>query len=159
MKKKNINLFLKKRKKDILFYNPTALTACIDSRSVKYYDSSKGEKPPTLDSAVDINEAEKVVEEHKPEKENSITTTPSVTTDSKVTTGKQPYQTTVTIKAHTISLSSATNKTLVWTSSRPDIASVDSNEIVTAISPGKAIITVKTTDKSKFSASCMVTVN
>lgn len=197
----------------------------IDSRTVKYYDSSKGEKPPTLDSAVDINEAEKVVEEHKPEIAPSLTTTPSVTTNSKVTTGKQPYQTTVgnknspgalgnpttttqsndkpavtttaprqqtvttptttgTIKIHTISLSSdyqynnivlsvsktakitavilpisATNKNIIWGSSKPGIASIDSNGIVTALSPGKTIITAKTTDGSKLSASCMVTVN
>ena len=195
----------------------------IDSRIVKYYDSSKGEKPPTLDSAVDINKAEKVVEEHKPEKETSITTTLPATTDSKVTTGKQPYQTTAsnknspgaignqgtttqlndkpvtttvprqqtvtpptttcTIRIHTISLSSeytynnvilsvsrtakitpvilptsATNKKVIWGSSKPGIASIDSNGIVRALSPGKAIITATTTDGSKLSASCMVTV-
>ena len=198
----------------------------IDSRIVKYYDSSKGEKPPTLDSAVDINKAEKVVEEHKPEKETSITTTLPATTDSKVTTGKQPYQTTagnksspsayvnqgtttksvgdkpavtttaprqqtvtppvstVAIKVHMISLSSnytynniilsvsktakitpvilptsATNKKVIWGSSKPGVASIDSNGIVKALSPGKTIITAKTTDGSKLSASCMVTVN
>ncbi len=198
----------------------------IDSRTVKYYDSSKGEKPPTLDSAVNIDKAEKVVEEHKPEKETSVTTIPSVTTNSKVTTGKQPYQTTTTgnkhshgtigtqgtttqsgnkpattitaprqqtvtpptttgnIKIHTISLSSdyqynnivlsvsktakltpvilpasATNKNVIWGSSKPGIVSINSNGIVTALSSGKSIITVKTTDGSNLSASCMVTVN
>ena len=94
-----------------------------------------------------------------------------------------PPVTTVAVKAHTISLSSdytynnvilsvsktakitpvisptsATNKKVSWGSSKPEIASVDSNGIVTALSPGKTIITAKTTDGSKLSASCMVTV-
>lgn len=52
-----------------------------------------------------------------------------------------------------------TNKTLIWTSNRPDIASVDSNGTVTAHLPGKAIITASTTDGSKLSASCMVMIS
>lgn len=54
---------------------------------------------------------------------------------------------------------SATNKNVTWGSSKPGIVSVNSNGIVTALSPGKSIITVKTTDGSNLSASCMVTVN
>ena len=207
------------------FEPPTFWFVAKHSRSVKYYDSSKGEKPPTLDSAVDINEAEKVVKEHTPETEVSVTTTPSVTTDSNITTAKQANQTTtnnkqspvpvgtqnttspsgdkpvvtttaplqqpapppvttITIKVHTISLStdyqynnivlsvsktakitpvilpaSATNKRVTWVSNKPELVSVDNNGIVTALSPGKAIITAKTTDGSNLSASCMVTVN
>ena len=40
----------------------------------------------------------------------------------------------------------ATNRELVWESSNPNIATVDSNGVVTGISPGTAIITVKTKD-------------
>ncbi len=105
------------------------------------------------------------------------------TTSVPIQTQPQVTTTTVAIKINTIRLSSdftnnnvvlnhnqttkfkpvitpsyATNQTLIWTSNRPDIASVDSNGIVTAHVPGKAIITASTTDKSNLSASCMVTV-
>ncbi len=40
----------------------------------------------------------------------------------------------------------ATNRDLIWTSSNPGVATVDSNGVVTGISPGTAIITVKTED-------------
>ncbi len=196
----------------------------IDYRSVATYDSSKGEKPPTLE-VVDLSKVEKDIESepdrnispivtHSTSKASNklpdmpvnntsrsgqtaattrspvTTQAPQSTTQSPRTTSApiktQPQVTTTTaaIKINTIRLSSnftnnnvvlnhnqttkltpvilpiyATNKTLIWTSNRPDIASVDSNGIVTARVPGKAIITASTTDKSNLSASCMVTVN
>lgn len=106
------------------------------------------------------------------------TTAPHQTTSPTTTT-----QTTIPIKINTISLSSnfpnnnvvlsvnqttkiipvispvsATNKTLKWTSNKPQIASVDSNGVVTARSPGKVIITAATTDGSNLEGNIMVTV-
>jgi fibronectin type 3 domain-containing protein len=56
-----------------------------------------------------------------------------------------------------ISPSNATNKTVSWTSSKPEIATVNSNGMVTGISPGTALITAKTQDGS-FSASSSISV-
>ena len=52
----------------------------------------------------------------------------------------------------------ATNKTLTWTSSNESVATVDANGLVTAVKEGTATITVKATDGSEVSASCVVTV-
>ena len=52
----------------------------------------------------------------------------------------------------------ATNKAVTWESNRTDIATVDENGKITAISKGKAIITAKTKDGG-LTASCMVTVS
>ena len=52
----------------------------------------------------------------------------------------------------------AVNKNVKWESNRPDIATVDSNGNVTAVSKGKAIITATTEDKG-LKASCMITVS
>ena len=57
-----------------------------------------------------------------------------------------------------ISPSSATNKNVVWTSNRNDIASVDAAGKITAHSSGKAIITATTQD-GNLTASCMVSVS
>ncbi|WP_291635054.1 Ig domain-containing protein [Clostridium sp.] len=57
----------------------------------------------------------------------------------------------------TVSPSNATNKAVTWTSSNPNIATV-TNGVVTAVSPGTAIITATTVDGSK-TANCSVTVN
>ncbi len=51
----------------------------------------------------------------------------------------------------------APDKSVTWISSAPQIASVDANGLVTAISDGEAIITATT--KSGLSASCTVVVN
>ena len=53
----------------------------------------------------------------------------------------------------------AFNKTLIWNSSDVAVAVVDSNGLVTAISPGMAKITATTTDGSNLSAFCTITVN
>ncbi len=56
-----------------------------------------------------------------------------------------------------INPTNADNKTVSWTSNRPDIAVVDGSGNITAVSKGKAIITATTADGG-LSASCMVTV-
>lgn len=52
----------------------------------------------------------------------------------------------------------ADNKTMEWTSSDPSIVTVDQNGIATAFKTGTCTITVKTTDGSNLSASCVITV-
>ena len=57
----------------------------------------------------------------------------------------------------TISPSNATNKNVTWTSNNTNVATVDANGNIKAISTGTAIITVTTKDGSK-KATCTVTV-
>ena len=52
---------------------------------------------------------------------------------------------------------SATDKSLTWSSSAPDVASVNADGLVTAHMPGEAVITVATGD-GNFTASCTVSV-
>ena len=61
-----------------------------------------------------------------------------------------------TLKA-TVAPQNATNNTVTWSSSNPEVATVD-NGVVTAVSAGEAIITVTTEDGAK-TATCKVTVN
>ena len=56
----------------------------------------------------------------------------------------------------TVLPASATDKTVIWSSSKPDVASVSSNGTVTAIKAGTAVITATATNGK--SASCTVTV-
>jgi len=56
-----------------------------------------------------------------------------------------------------ISPSNASNKSLKWTSTNTGVATV-SNGTIKAVAPGTATITAATTDGSKKSASCVVTV-
>ena len=51
----------------------------------------------------------------------------------------------------------ATNQNVIWTTSAPDVVSVDENGKVTALKEGKAVITVVTEDGG-FTATCNVTV-
>ena len=51
----------------------------------------------------------------------------------------------------------ATDKTVTWTSSAPDIASVDENGTISGLSAGNAVVTVTTTDGGK-TAECKITV-
>ena len=55
--------------------------------------------------------------------------------------------------------SNATNKTLAWTSSNPEVASVNSSGKVIAASKGTAVIRADSTDGSGKYVSCVVTVN
>ena len=64
---------------------------------------------------------------------------------------------TTTIKANVLP-SDASNKSVSWKSSNPSVATVNSDGLVTAVSAGVATITATTTDGSKLSASCEVTV-
>ena len=63
---------------------------------------------------------------------------------------------TQTLKA-TVGPDDAANKAVVWSSSNPQVASVSSAGVVTAIAPGTAVITVTTVDGS-LTDSCTVTV-
>lgn len=62
-----------------------------------------------------------------------------------------------TIKA-TVSPSNATNSSVKWVSSSPDVATVDDNGNVTALKAGSTTITCTAVDGSGVSASCKVTV-
>ena len=57
----------------------------------------------------------------------------------------------------TVSPETATEKGVEWSSSAPDVASVDADGLVTAHKPGTAVITVATGDGG-FTASCTVSV-
>ena len=57
----------------------------------------------------------------------------------------------------TISPSDATDKSVTWVSDNPSVAKVDSNGLVTAVSGGSAVITVRSEDSS-LTASCTVSV-
>ncbi|MBE6318393.1 MAG: hypothetical protein E7081_05420 [Bacteroidales bacterium] len=52
----------------------------------------------------------------------------------------------------------ATHKAVTWTSSNTSVATVNATGVVTAIASGSATITATTTDGTKLSASCVVTV-
>ena len=58
-----------------------------------------------------------------------------------------------------VSPATTDNKTVIWESSNPDIASISSSGVITAKAEGSATITVKTTDGSNKVATCIVTVN
>ena len=58
----------------------------------------------------------------------------------------------------TVRPNNATDKSVTWTSSNPNVATVDNNGTVHAAGPGTATITVTTTDGEK-TATCAVTVN
>ena len=62
-----------------------------------------------------------------------------------------------TIKA-TVAPSNATNNSVKWVSSSPDVATVDDNGNVTALKAGSTTITCTAVDGSGVSASCHVTV-
>ncbi len=57
----------------------------------------------------------------------------------------------------TISPSDATDKSVTWTSDDPSVAKVDSKGLVTAVSAGSTVITVRSEDSS-LTASCSVSV-
>lgn len=82
----------------------------------------------------------------------------------KITAIELDKQAAVVIEGETLQLTAvitpedATNKTVNWASSNPNVATVDENGLVTACSLGTTTITAVTTDGSNLSASCMVTV-
>ena len=58
----------------------------------------------------------------------------------------------------TVLPSNATNKAVTWSTSNSTVATVNSNGLVTALTPGSAIITASTTDGTNLSATCAITV-
>ena len=59
----------------------------------------------------------------------------------------------------TVLPNNTTDKSVSWTSSNTNVATVSSEGLVTPVSTGTAIITVKTEDGSNLYAQCVVTVN
>ena len=57
-----------------------------------------------------------------------------------------------------VSPSNVTNRTVKWTTNNPYVATVSSTGLVTAKGAGKATITARTTDGTKLTASCQITV-
>ena len=57
----------------------------------------------------------------------------------------------------TVAPSNATNKEVTWTTSDPEVATVDENGVVTAVSNGVAVITATSEDGS-YTATCTITV-
>lgn len=58
----------------------------------------------------------------------------------------------------TVSPDNATNPSLTWTSSNAEVATVDESGVVTAVSAGESVITVKANDGSEVQATCQITV-
>ena len=58
----------------------------------------------------------------------------------------------------TVKPTDTTKKNVIWTSSNTRVATVSSNGLVTAKAAGKATITARTTDGTKLTASCQITV-
>lgn len=78
----------------------------------------------------------------------------SISPDSKTLNKGETVQLTATVLP-----TDATDKTVTWSSSNNDIASVDNNGEVTAVGPGTATITATANDGSGKAASCRITVN
>ena len=74
---------------------------------------------------------------------------------NKATTSLAPLATEQLIA--TVAPADATNKTVTWSSSNPEVATVSATGLVTAVAAGTATITVTTTDGAK-TATCAVTV-
>ena len=58
----------------------------------------------------------------------------------------------------TVLPSNADDKTVTWSSSNPNVATVSSSGLVTSISAGNAVITARTADGSNLSATCSIIV-
>jgi uncharacterized protein YjdB len=58
----------------------------------------------------------------------------------------------------TVEPEEADNPSVIWSSSDSTVAKVDNSGLVTAVSPGEAVITVKSQENEDISASCTVTV-
>ena len=100
---------------------------------------------------------------HNEPAQAETTTTQARVYSIKLTTEFEYNDVQIKIGEHTqlraeIEPDNAINKNVKWESNRPDIATVDSNGNVTAVSKGKAIITATTEDKG-LKASCMITVS
>ncbi len=96
---------------------------------------------------------------------SNLSATCNVTVTPQLATGISLNQTQATIYdgttlqlTATVSPNNTTNKTVTWTSSNTNIATVSENGLVTAKSPGTALITATTQDGSNLSATCRLTV-
>ena len=89
----------------------------------------------------------------------TITVMPKVATSISLNETAKDIQIGNTLQlVSTILPSDIANKTVEWLTSDASVATVDENGLVTAIKPGVATITAKTTDGSDLSASCTITV-
>jgi uncharacterized protein YjdB len=68
------------------------------------------------------------------------------------------YQNATFVPTVIIEPTNATNTTLTWSSSNPNVATVNSNGMIRGIAPGTATITATTTDGSRKSATITITV-
>ena len=59
----------------------------------------------------------------------------------------------------TVGADDATDKSIIWRSSNPEIATVDADGLVTAVAVGEATVTALAADGSGSRAECLVTVN
>jgi|GEM_PF-3405831 len=73
------------------------------------------------------------------------------------TSGAVDKGATTSLTASTVP-ANATNQFMTWTSSQPEIATVDANGLVTGVNLGTTTITIKTTD-GNFEATAQITVN
>lgn len=69
-----------------------------------------------------------------------------------------PVQSTLELSTAKVVPSNAADKTVNWTSSNTAVATVNEAGVVTAVSPGKAVITCKAKDGSRIRAYCDITV-
>jgi len=97
--------------------------------------------------------------------DGGYTATCEVTVNPVVVTGVTLNKTSTTIMVEanetltaTVAPANATNKTVNWTTSDPDIATVTSAGVVTGVAAGTATITATTVDGS-YTATCTVTVS
>ena len=159
---------LDKSKIEVLIGNTEKLNATVlpdnaDDKSVTW--KSSDEKVATVDSegtvtGVGVGSATitvTTVDEAK-------TAECAVTVNPVVVTGVTLDKTEITVEegkvmklVATVLPDNATDKTVAWSTSNPDVATVDHNGIVKGVAAGNATITVTTTDGSK-TASCAVTV-
>lgn len=92
------------------------------------------------------------------------TTTPTVVNPTKLTLNKKNIvltkynKNTATVLKATVTPTNASSKGVVWKSSNPKVAKVDSKGKVTTVSKGTCIITASSKADSKVKATCKVTV-
>ena len=90
----------------------------------------------------------------------TVTVTPKLVTNLTLNRTSASIYTGQTLQlTATVTPDDADDKTVAWASSNTNVATVDDNGLVTAISPGTARIAVAAIDGSGVTATCTVTVN
>ena len=96
---------------------------------------------------------------------SNLSATCKITVVATAATGISLNKTTASLKANetvtltaTVTPSTATNKSVIWSSSNTSVATVSSTGVVTAKAVGTATITATTADGSNKTATCQVTV-